>query len=248
MPDDVLDLLSRKAEVDRHKHSSTATDAEQRGQQPRRVLADDGHPFTHADSHAVEHCGLCPGALRHLRVGDGSPRLRWLDRLVDDGLTTRVDLLGASKEVVDSECDLHGTNCCRLRDHRWYGETSGQWTQGIARPAAARRYPQCSTWLNIPARPGHRGAGDANRLLALPALTPSHRPSPSTPTRTSRRPSSRSACQQRSTWVWRQRASPRRSRSRPRPSLSPSPGATSADGPRRVPARRSPSVCRCSPG
>ncbi len=75
--------------------------------QSSRVVADDGDPLADADPHGVERCRLGPGSRGHIGVCDGAPRLRRLCRFVDDRVAMRIDLLGASEEIVDGECDLH---------------------------------------------------------------------------------------------------------------------------------------------
>ena len=108
VPDDVLDLGAAEPEVDRDEHASPPGDAEERREQPRRVLRDDGDPA--ADRHAefVEPAACARAFAAICAVGELTQRRRGLVGLVDDGDAVGIDVLGAVEEVADGQRVVHG--------------------------------------------------------------------------------------------------------------------------------------------
>jgi hypothetical protein len=106
---DVLDLGTGQAEVDRDQDPTPARDAEERGQQAGRVVGDDGHPLAGADPEPVESGGLGPGPGGQLGEGEGGPGLGGLVGLVDDGHPFGVGRRGPVEEAPDVELDVHGS-------------------------------------------------------------------------------------------------------------------------------------------
>ena len=74
--DDVLHLVGREPEVDRHQHPAVAGDAEERGVEPGAVVRDVGDPLAEPDAELVELRRLGPRELAHPRVGQVAERLR----------------------------------------------------------------------------------------------------------------------------------------------------------------------------
>jgi len=107
--DDVGDLLGDQPEVDGHEHPAGPADAEEAGEQPGRVVADDRHPLARCDAEAVEPGCDRPRAPGDLGVGQRAPRRRRLVELVDDAGAFAVQQLGATQEVVDGEWHAHRT-------------------------------------------------------------------------------------------------------------------------------------------
>ena len=66
MLDDVSDLLCVQPKVDRHEHASVRGNAEERGQQTRGVVRDDGNALTRRDAERVEPGGLGAREACHL--------------------------------------------------------------------------------------------------------------------------------------------------------------------------------------
>ncbi len=107
--EDVPDLGRGQSEVDRDQDPAPAGHPEERGEEPSRVVGDDGHPLAGADAESIETGGLgpCPG--RQLGEGQGWPRFGRLLRLVDDGDPAGVGRRRTVQEVTDVELDVHGS-------------------------------------------------------------------------------------------------------------------------------------------
>ena len=108
--DDVVHLVGREPEVDRHQHPAVAGDAEEGGEQPGAVVRDVGDPVTDADAELVELGSLGPGELAHAGVGQVTERRRRLVGLVDDADAVGVHRQGTVQEVGGRERHDHGSD------------------------------------------------------------------------------------------------------------------------------------------
>ena len=127
--DDVLHLVGREPEVDRHQHPSVAGDAEERGVEAGAVVREIGDPLAEPDAELVELRRLGPRELAHPRVGQVAERLRGLVGLVDDADAIGVHGQGAVEKVGGRERHDHGVTPLTVgsaHPSHAYGESGGR--------------------------------------------------------------------------------------------------------------------------
>lgn len=105
--DDVVHLVRRQPEVDRHQDPPETADAEERGEQPCTVGRDHRHPSAMRHAERVEPGGLGARQLTDPPVRQPLPGLGRLLRLVDDADPVGVHGRGAVQKITGPERDDH---------------------------------------------------------------------------------------------------------------------------------------------
>ena len=119
--DDVAHLLGMEAEVDRHQHPTPSAHPEERHEQARRVVTDDGDAFAHADAQRVDGGGERRRVFPELAVSQRTPteRGRGLIGLIDHRSAIGVHPERSVEVITDVQVDLHEEPFGTRRTGRW---------------------------------------------------------------------------------------------------------------------------------